>query len=471
MHIPAPIAKIVSAVTACGGKAYLVGGAVVDAIKGLVPKDWDIEVYNLNHGQLSELLVPYEPKAVGQAFGIFKLHPKTVNGLDVDVSVPRLDNCVGVGHSSFEVSIDPNMTPREAARRRDFTINSMAFDIVGGKLVDPFDGLTDLKAGILRATNPATFVQDPLRALRAMQLLARKAKTVDPETMELIRGMHGSFQYLAKERVHEEWAKLLLKADRPSVGLEFLRESGWLSHFPELQALVGCGQNPEWHPEGDAWVHSLHVVDSAAWARDHVDPEWKEAFMFGALLHDVGKPATTVFPEMVDSGEASADLLWSARGHDRAGKVPAEAFMKRITADATLIRRSAAIVHEHMQPYTLFQGEAKANSWKRLHGKLRLDVLGWMSRCDSCGKPDEMRDIRDPELEHAISDLCWEYFKLVGGPKPVAALLQGRDLIAAGYKPGRTFSIALKAAYEAQLDDDTLDIPALVEIARPHLAG
>jgi len=296
-----------------------------------------------------------------------------------------------------------------------------------------------------------------------MQLLARKAETVDTATMQLIRSMVDTFPELAAERVHEEWRKLLLKAERPSVGLEFLRESGWLVHFPELQALIGCEQNPEWHPEGDVWVHSCHTVDSAAWVRDQgvLPEEWVEAFMFGTMCHDLGKPDVTITPEMVANDEAPKERLWTAWGHDQAGMPHGENFLRRMTNNKDLIKKTTTIIGEHMQPFNLWQGEGKMSAYKRLHNRLRLDVLGWVCRCDSCGGPDV--SIGDPDLEHKTSTACWDRFSEIG-PEPVRAILMGRHLIDAGIKPGPTFKVRLDAAYEQQIEGID-DIDTLLKVA------
>jgi tRNA nucleotidyltransferase (CCA-adding enzyme) len=242
-------------------------------------------------------------------------------------------------------------------------------------------------------------------------------------------------------------------------------ESGWIKWFPELVALIGCDQHPDWHSEGDVYTHTKMVVDSAAWARDKVDPEWMEAFVFGAFLHDVGKPATTVFPHLVESGEFPEDRLWTARGHDHAGVAPATAFMERLTNDKKLIERTTIIVREHMQPYNLSNGEAKESAWKRLHNKVRLDIIGWMSRCDSCGTGCNRQSIGDPDLEHEYSKNCWDRYSDLGGPEPIKPLLMGRHLIAAGHKPGPTFKKMLDAAYEAQIDNPDLDEAELLTVA------
>ena len=458
--VPAAVLSLVDRVEEKKGKAPLVGGAVIDMIQGRTPKDWDLEVFGLGYDSLATLFADLNPKMVGKQFGIIKL---TIDGLDVDVNVPRIDNKVGVGHDGFECEFDPAMTVEEAARRRDFSINAMAVDLKTGEVVDPFGGLADLHAGVLRATDSHLFVQDPLRALRAMQLLARKAKTVDAGTMQLIRSMVDTFPELAAERVHEEWRKLLLKAERPSVGLEFLRESGWLIHFPELQALIGCEQNPEWHPEGDVWVHSCHTVDSAAWVRDQgvLPEEWVEAFMFGTMCHDLGKPDVTITPEMVANDEAPKERLWTAWGHDQAGMPHGESFLRRMTNNKKLIDKTTTIIGEHMQPFNLWQGNGKMSAYKRLHNRIRLDVLGWVCRCDSCGGPDV--SIGDPDLEHETSTACWDRFSEIG-PEPVKAILMGRHLVDAGIKPGPTFKVRLDAAYEQQMEG-VEDINTLLQVA------
>ena len=339
----------------------------------------------------------------------------------------------------------------------------MACNLSTGEIVDPFGGMNDLAAGILRATDENLFVQDPLRALRAMQLLARKAKVIDPSTMNLIKGMVGSFPHLAKERVHEEFRKLLLKSDTPSVGLELLRDSGWIVHFPELQDLIGCEQHPEWHPEGDVWVHSLHTVDSAAWVRDNADlpPEWVEPFMFGTLCHDVGKPSTTVTPQMVSEDLFPKERLFTAWGHDRAGMPIVETFLRRMTNSKKLIEKTTAIVGEHMQPFNLWQGEARKAGWKRLHNRVRLDVLGWMCKCDSCGSP--FVSIGDPDLEHETSKVCFDHFSEFG-VDPIKPILMGRHLVEAGIKPGPHFKDALAAAFDAQMEGES-DLDKLLAVA------
>jgi tRNA nucleotidyltransferase (CCA-adding enzyme) len=444
-QIPAEIRQLVEIICNAGGHPMLIGGAVIDAVLGNRVKDWDIEVYGLSYAQIQKALANagYLCDVVGKSFGIVKTR---AGDIEVDINIPRKENRCGVGHKGFSVELKPDMSPEEAGRRRDLTINSMYYDLVNHRLVDPFGGMDDLQKGIIRATDPETFIEDPLRVLRIMQLLPRKGKVVDPQTMELCRSMVDEFPTLSAERLYEEWVKLLLKADKPSVGLEFLRESGWIKWFPELEALIGCPQNPEWHPEGDVWNHTCMVLDNAAQLRDQVPHEWRLAYMFGALLHDVGKPSTT-----------TSDLR--SPGHAEAGVPIARQFMSRLTREKVLTKRVEAIVANHMIPGQLHRAGAKKSAWMRLHNKIRLDIIGFMSKADSAGRTG--RSVAD---EHGPSELAFAYFKEFG-KDPIQPIILGSHLIEAGYKPGPAFGIMLKRAYEYQIKYQCTDAAVLMKVA------
>ena len=431
-QLPGAVKRSASKIALAGGRALLVGGAVIDLLEGREAKDWDLEVFGLSYSKLEEIFSDANPKTVGRQFGVLKIN---FGDVDLDLNVPRRDNKVGTGHTGFEVECDPSMSLKEAALRRDFSIDSAAVEIYTGELHDFFGGMADLQQGCLRAVDAALFVEDPLRALRAMQLLARKATFVDESTMHLIRGMSDTFPELAPERVHVEWQKLLLKADKPSVGLNFLRESGWLKWFPELEALIGCEQNPDWHPEGDVWVHSLLVMDAAAEVRHNVPERFQEALLFGTLLHDVGKPEKTVTPEMVAADEAPASMLWTAHGHDKAGEAPAVTFMERMTNNKKLIRMVEAIVGLHMQPHNLRAGEAKQGGYLRLHKKLEavgadLSLIGYMCQCDACGSSADWKERSlasgEPNWEHLSSER-----PVLLRETPDAAVLLPQDAVSA----------------------------------------
>jgi tRNA nucleotidyltransferase (CCA-adding enzyme) len=416
-----------------GGKAMLIGGAVIDAILQVPIKDWDIEVYRLTFSQIENILISLglTSNPVGKSFGVIKTQ---IEGVDIDISIPRRENKVGVGHRGFDIQLDHTMTPKEAGLRRDLTINSMYLDLETNTIVDSYGGLIDLELGILRATNPQTFVEDPLRVLRIMQLLSRKGRCVNSETIELCRSIVDEFETLPKERVFEEFNKLLMKSSQPSMGLEFLRECGWLKHFPELFDLIGCEQNPDWHPEGDVWDHTMMVIDNSAQLRKNVEPEYQLAYMYAALLHDIGKPATT-------------DLELKSYGHDACGEKLARVFMCRITSDHNLIENVCKLVGLHMRPGQLHHSSASIPAWRRLHNSFRLDVLGWLCKADSAGRTN--RSIND---DHQPSKLCFEYFKEFGSGK-IAPIVQGRDLIELGLQPSKEFKTILTTAYDLQMTD------------------
>ena len=215
------------------GRILIVGGSVRDGLLGICPKDIDIEVYGVPINDLEEILVgKFRIDVVGQSFGVFIL-----KDLQIDISIPRRESKIGPKHTDFKVEGDPSMSPLHATARRDFTINSISLDPLNGEIIDPYNGRSDLTNKLLRHVSSA-FIDDPLRVLRGMQLIARYGLSVDSTTIELCRTLKPSD--LPKERLWEEWKKLILLGNDISLGLEYIRACGWLQHFPELEALVGC---------------------------------------------------------------------------------------------------------------------------------------------------------------------------------------------------------------------------------------
>jgi tRNA nucleotidyltransferase (CCA-adding enzyme) len=301
------------------GRPRLVGGCVRDALLGLPPKDFDVEVGGLDFDGLHAILAPFgATDVVGRNFGVIKLR---LAGAEYDFSLPRRDSKTGSGHRGFVVAPDPELTEADAAARRDFTINAISYDPFTGQLSDPCGGQRDLAARVLRHTS-AAFGEDPLRVLRAFQFAARFDLTLAPETAEVCRQIAPSFAELPVERVWGEWDKWLTQSVRPSRGLAVLAEAGWLAHFPEIAALSGTPQDPAWHPEGDVFIHTTHCCDALA-----ALPAWLEAaparrriLMLAVLAHDFGKPATTVF------AERRGQLRWISPGHECAGLPLVERF-------------------------------------------------------------------------------------------------------------------------------------------------
>jgi hypothetical protein len=301
MNITAPyIHPILAAIQAAGGRPLIVGGAVRDALRGVDSKDFDqefdIEVYNLPIDQLSELLAGFgRVDAVGRSFGILKL--RTPSGHELDVSLPRRESKIGAGHRGFLAAPDPTMTPREAAARRDFTWNALAIT-PEGELLDFFGGAADLHAGIIRHTT-AAFAEDPLRVLRAMQFAARFDMRLAPETAALCRTLLPEAPTLATERIWGEWQKWAIKGRKPAAGLRVLAETGWISLYPELEELIGCPQDPVWHPEG--------------WSISELSSE--ESFASSAQASNIDRRSPSLlFREFITSTAATPAMIPGSRG-------------------------------------------------------------------------------------------------------------------------------------------------------------
>lgn len=419
-----------------GGKAYLVGGCVRDALLGAVPKDIDIEIYGLTPTQIEEMLKGnFRFEMVGKSFGVW-----IIKGYDIDVSIPRTERKVGEGHKAFDVECDPFLSPEEACARRDFTINAMLFDGLTGEIVDPYGGRADLEKRILRHTSEK-FAEDPLRVLRAMQFIARFELTPAPETIEVCSQI--GFENLAPERVYEEWKKLLLKGKKISDGLFFLRDCGWIKYFPELQATVGCEQDPEWHPEGDVFTHTAYCMDH--FAKERVGDSREDTVVgFAVLCHDFGKPRCTA---VGDDGKIHS------YAHDVLGAAPTRSFLARMTREKSLIDDVIPLVERHMAILDLWRSNAGDSAIRRLARKVgRIDRLVRVDSADRNGRPPIEPEPSPQGLW--ILERARELSVKDSAPQPI---LMGRHLVARGFKPSPQFKEILSQAYEAQLDGEFLD--------------
>jgi tRNA nucleotidyltransferase (CCA-adding enzyme) len=413
-----------------GGTLYIVGGAVRDALMDKPVTDFDVEVFGLGAEQLQTALSTLGPvNSVGRSFGIFK-----VRGHPYDFALPRTETKAGTGHRGFTVQLDPELPVAKAAQRRDFTVNAIYFDPLKEQLIDPLNGMGDLQARRLRHCS-SQFGEDPLRVLRAMQFAARFAATLDYHTLALCRQL--TPEGLSGERFREEWEKLLLKGMRPSMGLEVLKHCGWLKYFPELAAIDGCPQDPQWHPEGDVWRHTLHCLD--AYARQRTgNAEEDRPVAWAVLCHDLGKPATTLI-------DANGRLR--SNGHEKAGLAPSQRLLEQLRLPRKLIDTVRALVETHMRPLALYQNRSSAAAIRRLaHDCRRLDWLLRVVQADSAGRPP-LPDNSGPALEwlrQQARQLKVERER----PQP---LIRGRDLLGMGLAPGPTVGDWVRQAYEAQL--------------------
>lgn len=436
------VAAIARAIAAAGGRAYLVGGFVRDALLGRAGKDLDIEVHHLPLDRLEQVLrAAGEVISVGRAFGVLR-----VKGLDVDFSLPREDSKRGAGHRGFLVRCDPDLGLERAARRRDLTINSMALDMLSGEIIDHHGGRADLERGVLRATDPASFAEDPLRGVRVAQFAARFEMLPDAQLIDLCRQL--DLAELPGERMLEELRKLLLKGRRPSLGLRVLEQTGLIRFFPEIAALRGVPQEPEWHPEGDVWVHTLMVVDEAAQLRDGGADD--EALMFGALCHDLGKPLTT---EVIDGRVRSL-------GHDTGGVAPTRELLQRLRAPHQLTDQVAALVEHHLAPALLDKGGATLRAFRRLARRLgeahtTMDLLERVARADHLGRTTADALARSFPAGDRFRAIARDLAVDRAAPSDVVL---GRHLIARGMAPGKAFGEVLRRCRDVQ-DETGLDDP------------
>ncbi len=459
MHLPAELQVMLAAVRPIG-RPRLVGGGVRDWLLGLKSEDYDIEVAGVSFEELHRVLAPFgATDVVGRSFGVIKLRSQ---GREYDFSLPRRESKTGAGHRGFAVQPDPDLSDAEAAARRDYTVNAIAFDPLNLTLIDPHKGQADLERRILRHTS-AAFSEDPLRVLRGFQLAARFDFSMAPETADLCRKISDSYSELPVERVWAEWDKWAIKSIKPSRGLTVLEETGWLQHFPELAALRGTPQEPDWHPEGDVFTHTQHCLDALV-----VSPPWIEAAPFrrrqltlAVLAHDFGKPATTI------KAERRGKERWISPSHESAGGTPTKSFLQRIGAPLELAERVIPLVLHHLAHHH-GQTSFSDSSVRRLARKLTpatIDDLIVIMRADHDGRPplhSEESLARIEELDSRARELALQE----SAPQP---LIQGRHLIALGHEPGPDFKPILDAAFEAQLDGAYMDEEGGLRWLHSHL--
>ena len=459
-QIPEKVLELARTVREAGGRALLVGGCVRDMLMGSPPKDWDLEVYGIEPAKLREILDRYgNVNVVGEAFTVYKL------GQDLDVSLPRRERKSGRGHRGFVIEGNPAMTFEESTRRRDFTINAILQDPLTEEVLDPFGGREDVEKKTLRAVSPETFVEDSLRVLRAAQFAARFEFDIEPQTVALCRTI--DLSDLPSERIWGELEKLLLHATHPSLGIDWLRQLGATDQmFPEIKSLVDVRQDPEWHPEGDVYVHTLLVVDGARESIDDLPHAKQVTVMLAALCHDFGKPATTEFIEG----------RWRSRGHEEAGVAPTERILDRLNihtlAGYDVRAQVIALVREHLKPGEFYKkrDEVGDAAFRRLARKCELDLLYRVAKADSLGRNASWVP-REKWYDAAAQDWFIERAKeLQVEQRPPVPLLMGRHLLEMGFNPGPQMGELLNAVYEMQLDGSVRSLEEAQEIAAKLIA-
>jgi len=408
--------NIVRTLRDAGHQAWLVGGCVRDLLLGLKPKDFDVATSALP-GRIVQLF----PHAglVGAHFGVVLVRRDSAS---VEVATFRSDHGYADGRRPASVQFDTG--PREDALRRDFTINGLMLDPADGAVLDFVGGRADLDRRIVRAIgDPDTrFREDHLRLLRAVRFAARLGFEIEPATFEAIRRNHAAILRVSAERVRDELVRILTEGGARR-GFELLDASGMLADLlPEVAAMKGVEQPPEYHPEGDVWAHTLLLLERL----DHPTP----ALAMAALLHDVGKP-----PAFRVQGRIRFD------GHVEAGVELARAILARLRFSREESAQIEALVANHMRFTDVPRmRESTLKRFLRLprfaeHLELhRLDVLASNRRLETYRL-----------VKHKLDELPEERLQ----PPP---LITGATLIAAGYPPGPLFAEILTAVEDAQLE-------------------
>ena len=380
---------------------------------------------------------------VGKSFGVLRVHP-----LDIDWSLPRIDS---VGRKP-EVSIDPFMDIVAALKRRDLTMNAMAINMVSLEFIDPFGGLGDMQTKVLRAVDTQFFIEDPLRFYRVMQFVGRFEMEPAAELNELCVNMnlHG----VSKERISDEFEKLFLKSVRPSLGLRWIASIGRLHELlPELGALIGVPQDPAWHPEGDAFEHTMQAIDAAA-RLEYKDAREKLIIILSALCHDLGKATTTEF----------VDERWRSAGHAQISAELAKKLLPRITIKKELISIIVTLVEYHMHVLFFITDNAGPAAYKRLAKKIAPDVtlemLMKLARADrrarnpQKGFPLAADDEKDINL---FVERAHHALVLQQAEPPI---MHGRDFLDV-VSPGPLLGKLVDRAYEFQIEQGIADKDSL----------
>jgi tRNA nucleotidyltransferase (CCA-adding enzyme) len=404
---------------------------VRDALLDRPFEEFDLEAFRIESGDLDRMLADLGLRVdrVGRAFSVAKLRD-----VPVDIALPRREVSIGARHRDFLVDVDPHMTVEGAAERRDYTINAISYEPLAGRVDDPLGGRADLERRRLRHASHR-FPEDPLRVLRGMQLVARLGFEAEAATVRLCSGI--DWRELSVERVFEEWRKLLVRGLEIGRGLRFLQATGWIEAYPELQATVGCEQEREWHPEGDVWAHTGHVLD--AFAAERLDDDEEDLVVgLACLCHDLGKPATTRF----------VDGRLRSRGHEAAGETPTRSFLARLTNRRALVDDVVRLVVDHLKPRQLYQGDAGDAAVRRLaHRVRRIDRLVRVARADARGRP--------PLPPADCEDCDWLLARAEAlriRDQAPRRLVLGRDLIDRGLSPGPEIGDLVDRCYQAQLD-------------------
>jgi poly(A) polymerase len=418
----AEAAAIAARLRAAGYLAYFAGGCVRDRLLGIPPKDYDVAT-SAPPEEVRRIFGYGETVPVGAQFGVILV----VRGPHrFEVATFRSDDAYVDGRRPSAIRF---ADPRADAERRDFTINGLFEDPATGALIDFVGGREDLARRTIRAIGDprARFREDKLRLLRAVRFAAQLDFEIEPATFDAVCELAPAIRVVAAERVLVELTKTIVPRGRVR-GLELLHRSGLLREvLPEVAALDGVPQPPEFHPEGDCWSHELLVMS-------HLPDPCPEELAWGALLHDIGKPPTMTVAERIRFD-----------GHAAVGADMADAVMRRLKASARLREAVVELVRDHLRFADV--PRMKESTLKKFLRSPLVDLHLALHRADCLGCHGllDTYEFCTRKLEQFRAEGAAEALR----PKP---LLRGDDLIAAGYLPGPRFKEILGALEDAQLE-------------------
>jgi len=416
LNLNPTILKIFKILNSNNLQAYLVGGVVRDLlienspacagrpVGELLPKilnkDYDIEVFGVSLFDLENLLrtnLDCDITKEGESFAVLKVYTKESED-PIDISIPRTETTTGNKYTDFKVTPDPNLTLEQAGKRRDITINAIYYNPLTLQIIDPFNGVEDIKNKVIRAVNEKTFIEDPLRVLRVMQFAGRFGFEVDKQTINLCKQMikDNMLVSLSTDRVREEFLKFAYKSNFPAISIEFLRQIDMLKvYMPEINALQSILQTPEWHPEGNVYEHSLQVTNAGCDIanREGLSNYERAILIFACLYHDSGKALVTIFDE--------TEKVYRAHGHADKGVQLVINFIQRLNLPNYLTKSLPVLVKYHMHLPVLFYnhktGRDQTKAFNRIAFKLNkvgvdIKLLLWLVEADRRG--------RKPNLSH-----------------------------------------------------------------------
>jgi tRNA nucleotidyltransferase (CCA-adding enzyme) len=441
-NIPKVLEDILKNLQELGATPILVGGCVRDHFLNIPIKDYDVEIFGIDSLEIIEKTLKKfgSVKLVGKSFGVLTLR---VDMYDFDFALPRTEIKIGSTHQDFEIITNAHLSFKEAAIRRDFTINSIGYDFSKKEFLDPFSGIKDLENKIIKHIDDNTFIEDSLRVYRAVQFASRFDFKIDEKTKDLCKQivLNDELRYLPKERIYEEFKKLFLKSAKPSIGFELIKELGVLKYFSELEVLIDCIQDKEYHPEGDVWVHTMMCLDELAriLREENIEDEYRKLYLFyGVLCHDLGKPFCTE--------EINGKI--TSHKHEVLGIEPTISFLSKLTNEKKIIDIVCSLVKNHLAPFQLYLAESSLKAIKRLSLKVNIEDLCLVCLADCLGRTI----LNKEKCSKATSWLLEQAKELSIENKAIIPLVQGRDLIALGFKPSKKFKEILEFAFDLQLD-------------------